>query len=129
MITSYACCFWFTLFVVAVQFFQLNVVRSCRLKKQELALFAQSAENVVRAVEESVKRDFSSSLEAEESAKRELSSSLDAVAEQTSKPQCQRNKIVVSIQDKDGAKQFRVYVVCCAEVFTFTISLASNFLF
>ncbi|CAB4295691.1 unnamed protein product [Prunus armeniaca] len=66
------------------------------LKKQELASLAQSAENVMRAVEESVKR--------------ELSDSLEAVAEKPSKPRCERNKIVLSIQDKDGAKQFRIYV-------------------
>lgn len=91
------------------------MVHACRLKKQELASLAQSAENVMRAVEESVKR--------------ELSDSLEAVAEKPSKPRCERNKIVLSIQDKDGAKQFRIYVVCCAEVLTFIICLSSNFLF
>lgn len=65
---------------------------------------AESAENVVRAVEESVRKELSS-----------LQPSPDAVAAQPPKPQVERNKVVISIQDKDGAKQFRIYMVCYAD--------------
>jgi hypothetical protein len=51
----------------------------------------------------------------EEAARRELGSSmqssLEAVAGQPAKPSCERVKIVISIQDKDGLKQFRIYMV------------------
>ncbi|KAG6398897.1 hypothetical protein SASPL_140368 [Salvia splendens] len=53
-----------------------------RLERQELASFAQSADDVVRAVEES-----------------------------PVEPQRERAKLVISIQDKDELKQFRVYIV------------------
>lgn len=71
------------------------------MKKKELELFAQSAEDVLRAVEESVKLQLGSSMQP----------SLEAVADQPSKPTCERVKIVISIQDKDGTKQFRIYTV------------------
>lgn len=73
----------------------------CRLKKKELASFAQSAKDELRDVEESVKRDLSASLH----------SLQDSVAEMPSKPSTDRVKMVISIQDKDGTKQFRVYAV------------------
>ncbi|KAK1321492.1 hypothetical protein QJS10_CPA03g00437 [Acorus calamus] len=70
-----------------------------RSKKQELASLLQSAEDVIRA--------------AEEAAKKELNSSKDAVleseADKSAKPRVERKKVVISIQDKDGLKQFRVY--------------------
>ncbi|KAK1297902.1 hypothetical protein QJS10_CPB14g00237 [Acorus calamus] len=70
-----------------------------RSKKQELASLLQSAEDVIRA--------------AEEAAKKELNSSKDAVLEsetdKAAKPRVERKKVVISIQDKDGLKQFRVY--------------------
>ncbi|RVX12609.1 hypothetical protein CK203_011720 [Vitis vinifera] len=72
-----------------------------RLKKQELLLFAESAKDVLRTVEESAKRELGSSLQ----------SSVESVASQPSKPPCERAKIVISIQDKDGLKQFRIYMV------------------
>lgn len=72
-----------------------------RLRKQELVTFAQSAEDVLRAVEESAKRELVSSMQ----------SSLEAVTDQPSKPPCERLKIVISVQDKDGLKQFRMYMV------------------
>lgn len=81
-------------------FYKMFCVR--RLKKQELASCAQSAEDVLRAVEESVKRELQSSMQ----------SSLEVVADQPSKLNSERAKIVISIQDKDGPKQFRVYSVC-----------------
>ncbi|KAA8532637.1 hypothetical protein F0562_032547 [Nyssa sinensis] len=77
-----------------------STIKELRLKKQELVSFAQSAGEVLRAVEESVKREFNASMQ----------SSLDSVAEQPSKPSCERPKIIISIQDKDGLKQFRVYM-------------------
>ncbi|GJW89590.1 hypothetical protein Tco_0167143 [Tanacetum coccineum] len=47
--------------------------------------------------------------------KRDLKSSMDTASESTvekpSKPAAERSKIVISIQDKDGQKQFRVYTV------------------
>lgn len=80
------------------------------MKKKELESFAQSAEDVLRAVEESVKLQLGSSMQ----------SSLEAVADQPLKPTCERVKIVISIQDKDGTKQFRIYTV-------YLISGISNF--
>ncbi|XP_075634374.1 uncharacterized protein LOC142606891 [Castanea sativa] len=76
-----------------------STLKELRLKKKELESVAQSAEDVVRAVEESVKLQLGSSMQ----------SSLEAVANQPSKPTCERVKIVISIQDKDGTKQFRIY--------------------
>lgn len=88
---------------------------ACRLKKQELTSLAKSAEVVLRTMEESVKRELCCSPQA----------SLQAVTGQPSKSSCGRAKIVISIQDKDGPKQFRVYkvfmvelsVICCLVVF------------
>ncbi|KAF2310913.1 hypothetical protein GH714_018389 [Hevea brasiliensis] len=65
-----------------------------RLRKQELESLAKS-----RVDEESVKRELNSSLKA----------ALDAVTEQPTKPPCERAKIVISVQDKDELKQFRMY--------------------
>lgn len=76
-----------------------STIKEIRLKKKELASFAQSAKDELRDVEESVKRDLSASLH----------SLQDSVAELPSKPSTERAKIVISIQDKDGVKQFRVY--------------------
>ncbi|CAL5350229.1 unnamed protein product [Camellia sinensis] len=70
------------------------------LKKQELASFAKSAEDVFRAVEQSVKRDFNTS---------SVQLAIESAADQPSKPPCERAKIVISIQEKEGIKQFRVY--------------------
>lgn len=77
-----------------------STIKELRLKKQELVTFAQSAEDALRAMEESVKRELDSSMQP----------SLEAVPDQPSKPPCQRTKIVISVQDKDGVKQFRVYM-------------------
>lgn len=63
--------------------------------------FAQSAEDVLRAVEESAKRELGNSMK----------SSLEAVDEQSSKRSCERAKIVISVQDKNGLKHFRMYMV------------------
>ncbi|KAL6351000.1 hypothetical protein AAG906_031586 [Vitis piasezkii] len=77
-----------------------STLKQLRLKKQELLLFAESAKDVLRTVEESAKRELGSSLQ----------SSVESVASQPSKPPCERAKIVISIQDKDGLKQFRIYM-------------------
>nr|GLL41583.1 amino-acid permease BAT1 homolog [Ipomoea trifida] len=71
-----------------------------RLRKQELASFTESAKDVLQAVEESVKRDLGASLQ----------SSVGTVTEQESKPTTERAKIIISIQDKDETKQFRIYM-------------------
>lgn len=76
----------------------------CRLKKKELATFAQSAKDELRDVEESVKRDLSASLHS-------LQDSVADILSKPSKPSTDRVKMVISIQDKDGTKQFRVYAV------------------
>ncbi|KAL8531763.1 hypothetical protein ACS0TY_008383 [Phlomoides rotata] len=73
-----------------------------RLKRQELASFAQSAEEVVRAVEESVRKDFNAA--SQSSPKSESILQLE--------PPRERTKLVISIQDKDGVRHFRVFMVC-----------------
>ncbi|KAF7808833.1 Rad60/SUMO-like domain containing protein [Senna tora] len=77
-----------------------STLKELRLKKQELESVAQSAKDMLQTVEESAKRELDNS----------LLSSFDAVTEKTSKPPSERVKIVISIQDKDGLKQFRVYM-------------------
>ncbi|KAL8531762.1 hypothetical protein ACS0TY_008383 [Phlomoides rotata] len=71
-----------------------------RLKRQELASFAQSAEEVVRAVEESVRKDFNAA--SQSSPKSESILQLE--------PPRERTKLVISIQDKDGVRHFRVFM-------------------
>lgn len=63
--------------------------------------FAHSAEDALRAVEDSAKRKHGNSIQ----------SSLETVADQPSKLSSKRVKIVISIQDKNGLKQFRMYMV------------------
>ncbi|XP_010279390.1 PREDICTED: uncharacterized protein LOC104613312 [Nelumbo nucifera] len=77
-----------------------STIKELRLKKQELASFAQSAEDELRAVEESAKREVSSSMQ----------SLLNSQESQPSKPLDERAKVVISIQDKEGVKQFRVFM-------------------
>ncbi|KDP35012.1 hypothetical protein JCGZ_09300 [Jatropha curcas] len=71
-----------------------STIKELRLKKQELESLAKSGVAVLRAVEESVKRELSSSLN---------------VSEKLAKPPCERAKIIITIQDKKEGKQFRVY--------------------
>lgn len=85
--------------MVQKQLVEDSAIKELRLKKQELVSFAKSADDVIRAVEESVKRKLDSSMPA----------ALEAESEEVSKPAVERAKIVVSIQDKGGLKQFRVY--------------------
>ncbi|XP_019164765.1 PREDICTED: uncharacterized protein LOC109160952 [Ipomoea nil] len=77
-----------------------STIKEIRLKKQELASLAESAKHVLRDVEDSVKRDLSTSLQSSEG----------SVAEQQTKPCSERAKIIICIQDKDGSKQFRVFM-------------------
>lgn len=85
--------------LVQKQLVEDSAIKELRLKKQELVSFAKSADDVIRAVEESVKRKLDSS----------MPTALEAEAEKVSKHAIERAKIVVSIQDKGGLKQFRVY--------------------
>ncbi|XP_031099559.1 uncharacterized protein LOC116003776 [Ipomoea triloba] len=77
-----------------------STIREIRLKKQELASLAESAKDVLRDVEDSVKRDLSTSLQSSEG----------SVAVQQTKPCSERAKIIICFQDKDGAKQFLVFM-------------------
>ncbi|XP_062110012.1 uncharacterized protein LOC133821866 [Humulus lupulus] len=77
-----------------------STIKELRLKNKELVSFARSTQDVLQAIEESAKKELSKS----------LMLSLEAAADQPSKPCAERAKIVISIQDKDGLKQFRVYM-------------------
>ncbi|KAL3510700.1 hypothetical protein ACH5RR_030101 [Cinchona calisaya] len=87
-----------------------STLKELRLKKQELASLAQSANDVLEAVEESVRQEFAVA----ESVKKDLYASLESpkrgADKQPSKPSQERAKVVISIQDKDGSKQFRVFM-------------------
>ncbi|XP_065881406.1 uncharacterized protein [Euphorbia lathyris] len=76
-------------------------IKELRLKRQELESLAKSGVEVLRAVEESVKRELSTSVA--------VNGYLETVSEQPMKSICERAKIVISIQNKDELKQFRVY--------------------
>ncbi|VFQ66565.1 unnamed protein product [Cuscuta campestris] len=78
-----------------------STIKEIRLKKKELASIAESAKEVIRDVEESVKKDLSNSTS--------LHSSEETVADQKKKPSSERAKIVICIQDKDGSKPYRVF--------------------
>lgn len=80
----------------AREFGEDSTIKELRLKKQELAALAKEAQ---RSVDESVKIDFNSSSQP----------AAVSIADQPSKPHSERAKIVISIQEKDGVKQFRVY--------------------
>ncbi|EYU30020.1 hypothetical protein MIMGU_mgv1a0166951mg [Erythranthe guttata] len=56
---------------------------------------------MVRAVEESVRKDLDAALQ---------SSPKSVAKEPVEPPPSDREKLVISIQDKDGLKQFRVYM-------------------
>ncbi|KAI3729412.1 hypothetical protein L6452_18069 [Arctium lappa] len=76
-----------------------SIIKELRLKKQELMSFTESAKDMLRSVEEAVKRDLTTS----------MNSACESPIEKPSKPATERPKIVISIQEKDGLKQFRVY--------------------
>lgn len=56
----------------------------------------------MRAVEESVRKDLNAASQSSTTSEPLLQSG----------PPRERTKLVISIQDKDGLKQFRVFVVC-----------------
>ncbi|KAL5726583.1 hypothetical protein ACHQM5_009616 [Ranunculus cassubicifolius] len=78
-----------------------STIKALRLKKQELASFAESAEDVLREVEESARKQVTSSLQASLGSEDEV---------KVSKPTDDRKKIVISIQDKEGPHKYRVYM-------------------
>ncbi|CAI9096122.1 OLC1v1032201C1 [Oldenlandia corymbosa var. corymbosa] len=82
--------------------------RELRLRRQELASVAKSAEEVLRNVEEQVKREFA----AAESMEDEVDASLQPPKKsggQPSKDSDDRPKIVISLQDQNGPTQYRVF--------------------
>nr|GEX85082.1 putative rad60/SUMO-like domain, ubiquitin-related domain protein [Tanacetum cinerariifolium] len=74
-----------------------STIKELRQKQQELLSITESAKAI--AQEENVKRDLMSSMD----------TASESPVEKLSKPAAERSKIVISIQDKDGQKQFRVY--------------------
>lgn len=98
-------------------FYYSIVLHTCRLKKQELAALAKEAQ---RSVDESVKIDFNSSSQP----------AAVSIADQPSKPHSERAKIVISIQEKDGVKQFRVYKVpfCLCRNWMYLRGIVSSFI-
>ncbi|KAL6566367.1 hypothetical protein OROGR_001982 [Orobanche gracilis] len=85
-----------------------STLKALRLKRQELASFTESADELVRTVEESVRKNLQ-----HESVIKNLNTSLQPTPERSTKqpsnPPPERSKLVISIQDKNGLKQFRVY--------------------
>ncbi|PKA48975.1 hypothetical protein AXF42_Ash019513 [Apostasia shenzhenica] len=76
-----------------------KALQELRLMKQELALLAQSAEDFVKSVNESSKNDDSS-----------LDDSAAEVKGDKSSKRIEREKIIISIQDKCGQKQYRIHM-------------------
>ncbi|GAB2226628.1 hypothetical protein Droror1_Dr00022441 [Drosera rotundifolia] len=86
-------------------------IRELRLKREELASFAKSADDVLRAVEEAAKKKLASLRSSYEKSPDPVSKT--PVPKPTvpgSPASVERNKIVLSVQDKDKRKQFRVFV-------------------
>ncbi|XP_076949003.1 uncharacterized protein LOC143621464 isoform X2 [Bidens hawaiensis] len=77
-----------------------SLIKELRLKRQELLSFTESTKELMRTVEENAKKDL----------KNVTSSDCESPIEKPSKPVAERRKIVLSIQDKEGLKQFRVYM-------------------
>lgn len=69
--------------------------------KQELLSVAKSAKDFLQDVDGSAEKEVSTSQQP----------SVDSASTRSSMPPCGRAKIVLSIQDKDGVKQFRIYAV------------------
>ncbi|KAH1035731.1 hypothetical protein GLYMA_20G121600v4 [Glycine max] len=76
-----------------------STLKKLRLKKQELAWFAESAKELLKDVEESSKLEINNSLQ----------SSVVGVDEKSTE-HSERAKIVISVQDKDGTKQIRMFM-------------------
>ncbi|XP_027156285.1 uncharacterized protein LOC113757079 [Coffea eugenioides] len=79
-------------------------------KLKELASLIQSAKDALKAVEESVRREFAAAKSMNSHLNASSQSPTRGVAEQPSDACQNRAKIVITIQDKDGPKQFRVFV-------------------
>ncbi|KAI3825060.1 hypothetical protein L1987_06536 [Smallanthus sonchifolius] len=77
-----------------------SIIKELRLKRKELLSVTESTKEMVRTVEECVKRDL----------KTLSNSDCESPIEKPPKPAVERPKIVISIQDKDGLKQFRIYM-------------------
>ncbi|XP_068638035.1 uncharacterized protein [Aristolochia californica] len=77
-----------------------STIQELRLKKEELASFAQSAEELLREVEEAARREVISSAKPAPEHDEELEF----------KAKEKRQKVIISIQDKDGVKPFRMYM-------------------
>ncbi|CAJ2630637.1 unnamed protein product [Trifolium pratense] len=76
-----------------------STLKNLRLKKRELASFAESAKKLLKSVEDSVEMDNLNLLH----------TSKDDISEKTSKPY-ERAKILISVQDKEGTKQIRMFM-------------------
>ncbi|KAK4780262.1 hypothetical protein SAY87_016368 [Trapa incisa] len=76
-----------------------STLKELRMMKEELLSITKSAEDFLQDVDGSVKKDITSQ-----------QSSLDSAAVKSSMSSHERAKIVLSIQDKDGVKQFRIYM-------------------
>ncbi|CAK8573987.1 unnamed protein product [Lathyrus sativus] len=77
---------------------QDSTLKNLRLKKKELASFAESAKELLKTVESVEMENFDS-----------LQTSTDDASEKTSKPS-ERAKILISVQDKDETKQIRMFM-------------------
>ncbi|GJN18432.1 hypothetical protein PR202_gb05595 [Eleusine coracana subsp. coracana] len=77
-----------------------SALRELRLKKQELANFAESAEDILRKLEESAKKEVGAKEQPEQII---LDDEYEARAQKV------KEKIVISVQDKDGQQQIRIY--------------------
>ncbi|CAO2190982.1 unnamed protein product [Urochloa humidicola] len=77
-----------------------STLRELRLKKQEFAKFAESAHHILQELDATAKKDVGS---------KEAPNQIILDEESELEVQEARKKIVISIQDKDGKQQFRVY--------------------
>lgn len=78
-----------------------SILSELRLKREQLvSLTSDSAEDVLRKLEESAKRELQKSEE----------SNADTAVCDASKLSSTRQKVTVTVQDKNGSKQFRLYM-------------------
>ncbi|KAK9750555.1 hypothetical protein RND81_02G205200 [Saponaria officinalis] len=80
-----------------------SAIKELRIKKQELATLVQSAKNALQAVDDAAKR--AATISSDSSIEQTTTES----TEESLKPSTNRAKIVISIQDKAGTKQYRVF--------------------
>lgn len=95
-----------------------DIYHLCRLHELELESFVKSTQQALRAAEEVGKKSFSA----------------QETTETVLNPAADRTKIVISIQDKAGTKQYRIFAVCSIifgslslEYWTPTVSLFPQF--